>query len=106
MQLVDRGVMMEPLSTPVERRSPYLGVDGLRRYLRDLDETWEKFEVTVAELRADGDHVVALGRIHAQHEDLVADDPAGFVFKLRDAKVVWAKVYPSADEALASAGLS
>jgi anti-sigma regulatory factor (Ser/Thr protein kinase)/ketosteroid isomerase-like protein len=106
MQLSDRGVMIEPLSTPVRRRSPYLGVDGVRRYLRDLDETWQKFEISVAELRADGDYVVALGRIYAQHEDLVADDPAGLVFKLREAKVVWAKVYPSADEALASAGLS
>ena len=106
MRLCDRGVMIEPLSTPVSRRSPYLGVDGLRRYLRDLDETWQKFEISVAEQRADGDYVVALGRIYAQHEDLVADDPAAFVFKLRDTKVVWVKVYPSADEALASAGLS
>jgi ketosteroid isomerase-like protein len=106
MQLSDRGVMIEPLSTPVRRRSPYLGVDGLRRYLRDLDETWQKFEISVAELRAGGDYVVALGRIYAQHQDLVADDPAGFAFKLRDARVVWAKVYPSADDALASAGLS
>lgn len=106
MQLSDRGVMIEPLSTPVRRRSPYLGVDGLRRYLRDLEETWQKFELSVAEVRADGDYVVALGRIYAQHDDLVADDPAGFVFKLREAKVVWAKVYPSAAEALAAAGLS
>jgi anti-sigma regulatory factor (Ser/Thr protein kinase)/ketosteroid isomerase-like protein len=106
MQLSDRGVMIEPLSTPVRRRSPYLGVDGLRRYLRDLDETWQKFEISVAELRAGGEYVVALGRIYAQHQELVADDPAAFVFKLRDARVVWMKVYPSADEALASAGLS
>ena len=106
MRLCDRGVMIEPLSTPVRRRSPYLGVDGLRRYLRDLEETWQKFEISVAEQRAGGDYVVALGRIYAQHEDLVADDPAGFAFKLRDAKVVWVKVYPSAGEALAAAGLS
>jgi anti-sigma regulatory factor (Ser/Thr protein kinase)/ketosteroid isomerase-like protein len=105
-ELSDRGVMIEPLSTPVERRTPYLGIDGLRRYLRDLDETWQKFEISVAELRAGGDYVVATGRIYAQHQDLVADDPAGFVFKLRDAKVVWAKVYPSVSEAVAAAGLS
>jgi anti-sigma regulatory factor (Ser/Thr protein kinase)/ketosteroid isomerase-like protein len=105
-RLVDRGVMIEPLSTPVERRTPYLGVDGLRRYLTDLDATWDRFEVSVEEILGGGDHIVATGRIYAQHRDLVADDPAGFVFKLRDGKVVWAKVYPSAAEALAAAGLS
>ena len=103
--LVDRGVMMEPMSTPVERRTPYLGVDGLRRYLRDLGETWEEFEVTTGELRADdGEHVVAAARIHARREDFIADDPAGFAFRLKDGKVVWAKVYPSHQEALAAVG--
>jgi anti-sigma regulatory factor (Ser/Thr protein kinase)/ketosteroid isomerase-like protein len=104
-RLVDRGVMIEPLSTPVERRTPYLGIDGLRRYLRDLDDTWEDFEVTVAELRADdGEHVVATGRIQARRADYAADDPAAFAFRLRDAKVVWLKVYPSHEEAFAAVG--
>ena len=104
-ELVDRGVMMEPLSTPVERRSPYLGVDGLRRYLQDLDSTWDRFEVTIEDLRADdGEHVVAIGQIHARQGDLTVDEPAGFAFRLRDGKVVWAKVYPSHDEALAAVG--
>jgi anti-sigma regulatory factor (Ser/Thr protein kinase)/ketosteroid isomerase-like protein len=105
-QLVDRGAMIEPLSTPVERRTPYLGMSGLRRYLKDLDETWQEFEVTVDELRAEGDHVVAAGSIYARRDNIVADDPAGFVFKLRDAKIVWLKVYRSPDEALAAAGFS
>jgi ketosteroid isomerase-like protein len=103
-RLVDRGVMMEPLSTAVERRTPYLGVGGLRRYLQDLDETWDEFHISVEGIRAHGDYVVAVGRIHARHEDVVADDPAGFAFKLRDGKVVWAKVYGSEQEALAAAG--
>jgi anti-sigma regulatory factor (Ser/Thr protein kinase)/ketosteroid isomerase-like protein len=105
-RLVDRGVMIEPLSTAVERRTPYLGVGGLRRYLKDLDATWEKFEISIEEFRADRDHVVASGRIHAQHPNLIADDPAGFAFKLRDSKLVWAKVYRSAEEASAATGLS
>ena len=105
IRLVDRGVMMEPLSTPVEQRTPYLGVDGLRRYLRDLDETWEEFHISVEELRADGDHVAAAGRIHARRQGFVAEDPAGFAFKLRDGKVVWAKVYRSPGEAFSAAGV-
>ena len=75
IELVDRGVMIEPLSTPVERRSPYLGVGGLRRYLRDLDETWDDFEVTIRDTRADGNHVVAIGRIHARQGRFVGGRP-------------------------------
>jgi anti-sigma regulatory factor (Ser/Thr protein kinase) len=104
IELVDRGVMWEPLSTPVERRTPYLGIGGLRRWLRDLDETWDEFDVTMEELRAHGYYVVAVGRIRARHQSFVMDDPAGVAFKLRDAKVVWAKVYRSEEEALAAAG--
>ena len=106
VRVVDRGVMLEPLSTPVERRTPYLGVSGLRRYLDDLDTTWQEFEIATTDLRAGGDHVVALGRIHARRDNMVVDDPAGLAFKLRDSRVVWAKVYRSHDEALAAAGLA
>jgi anti-sigma regulatory factor (Ser/Thr protein kinase)/ketosteroid isomerase-like protein len=105
-ELVDRGVMMEPLSTPVERRTPYLGVDGLRRYLSDLDETWDEFDVTIANTRADGEHVVAAGSIRARQGDVIVDDPATLCFRLREGKVVWAKVYRSHDEALAAVGWS
>jgi anti-sigma regulatory factor (Ser/Thr protein kinase)/ketosteroid isomerase-like protein len=104
MELVDRGVMIEPLSTPVVRRSPYLGVGGLRRYLQDLDETWDQFDVRIGDTRAEGHYVVAVGRVSARQGSLVMDDPVAFVFKFRDSKVVWSKVYRSEAEASAAAG--
>jgi anti-sigma regulatory factor (Ser/Thr protein kinase)/ketosteroid isomerase-like protein len=105
LAVVDRGVMLEPLSTPVQRRTPYLGVDGLRRYLHDLDETWDEFHASYEELRADdGEHVVALGEIRARHGNVVLTEAAGFAFRLRDGRVVWSKVYRDRDEALAAVG--
>ena len=104
LDLVDRGVMIEPLSTPVVRRSPYLGVGGLRRYLRDLDETWDEFDVTIADTRADGVYAVAVGRVRARQRSVVLDDPVAFVFKFRDSKVVWSKFYWSEADAVAAAG--
>ena len=103
--LADRGVMMEPLSTEIQRRSPYLGVAGVHRYLHDVDETWDEFDVAVDDLRADAEHVVAIGSIRARQGDAVLNQPAGIAFKLRDARVVWAKVYRSPEEALAAVGL-
>jgi anti-sigma regulatory factor (Ser/Thr protein kinase)/ketosteroid isomerase-like protein len=104
LQVVDRGVMIEPLSTPVVRRTPYLGVGGVRRYLRDLDETWDTFDVTIGDTRADGVHAVAVGRVHARQRNVVLDEPVAFVFKFRDSKIVWSKFYSSEAEAVAAAG--
>ena len=91
IRLVDRGVMIEPLSTPVQQRTPYLGIPGLRRYLQDLDETWQEFDVSVQELRASGDHVVARGRIRARQQTVITDDAASFLVSLRTAHAKYAK---------------
>jgi len=105
VELVDRGVMLEPLSTPVQQRTPYLGVDGLRRYLLDLGDTWDEFEISFEELRADdAEHVVALGEIRARQGILAVEETAGFAFRLREARIVWGKVYRDRDEALAAVG--
>jgi anti-sigma regulatory factor (Ser/Thr protein kinase)/ketosteroid isomerase-like protein len=104
LELVDRGVMIEPLSTPVVRRSPYLGVGGLRRYLRDLDDTWDEFAVTIGDTRAEGVYALAVGRVYARQRSVVLDDPVAFVFKFRESKVVWSKFYWSEAEAVAAAG--
>jgi anti-sigma regulatory factor (Ser/Thr protein kinase)/ketosteroid isomerase-like protein len=104
LELVDRGVMIEPLSTPLVQRSPYLGAGGLRRYLRDLDQTWDEFDVTIADTRADAVYAVAAGRVQARQGGVVLDNPVAFVFKFRDSKVVWSKFYWNEAEAVAAAG--
>ena len=48
---------------------------------------------------------MAIGHIRARQGDVLVDEPAGIAFKLREAKVVWAKVYRSPEEALAAVGL-
>ena len=101
--LVDRGVMMEPLQTPVERRTPYLGVGGLRRYLRDLDD--HLGGVRGHDRRKSlNDYVVATGHIRARRGTVELNERAAFVLRLREHRVVWAKVYRSEDEALGAAG--
>jgi ketosteroid isomerase-like protein len=104
LELVDRGVMIEPLSTPVVRRTPYLGASGLRRYLQDLDETWDEFNVTLGDTRADAVYAVAVARVHARQRNVVLDEPVAFVFKFRDPKIVWSKFYWSEADAVAAAG--
>lgn len=98
--------MFEPLSTPVRDRDPSeaLGHTGLRRYFENLVSTWDEFRVAIAEVREAGDHVAALGQIHAVSTAAGFDstDPVGFVWRLRDGLVVWGKTYRTPEEALSA----
>jgi ketosteroid isomerase-like protein len=104
-ELFEDAATFEPASTAVSERGTYEGPEGVRRYFRDLDETWQSFRVTISELHEDGDQVVALGRVYAAGNGFVGDDPAGFVWRLRDGMVVHGRVFTSHDAALAAAGL-
>jgi len=46
---------------------PYVGIDGYRRWLADIRQQFESFELRVEELRAVGDaRVVAIGAVHVR----------------------------------------
>jgi ketosteroid isomerase-like protein len=107
LELADREITFEPVSTPVREREPYHGHDGMREYMRDLDETWEEFEVTISDVREGPDQVVALGRIKAIATGgaYMTDSPAGVVLRLREGKILWGKVFTNVSDALAAGGL-
>ena len=98
-------MVFEPASTEAAARQPYHGHDGLRAYLRDLDRDWDEFDISVREVRAGGNHLVALARVYARAGGAIADGPAAFVFALRDGRISWGKTYTDRTAALRLAGL-
>lgn len=84
---------------------PYRGHDGIRRYLDDVGRVWKDLRVYPSEYRDLGDCVVALGRIHARGGGTIVDRPTGWVWRMRDGKIVWGRVYATQEEALRSVGL-
>ena len=84
---------------------PYCGHDGIARYLEDVGRVWKELRATPTEFRHRGEYVVALGRIHARGGGMVIDRPAGWVWRVRDGKIVWGRVYASQEEALKDAGM-
>lgn len=104
--LVDPEVVFEPAPTYARPHRTYTGHLGLRRYFEDVESTWERLEVNIQDYRCAGDYVLAFGRIYAVAHGSVADDPASFVWRLVNCKVVWGKVFRRRDEALDAVGLS
>ena len=85
------------------------GPDAWIRYMREIDETWERSDVSVERLVEIGDSVVAFlrERAHARHGDLEVQNETAVVIKVRHQKIVEARGYLDRDEALraATAGL-
>jgi ketosteroid isomerase-like protein len=106
IEMLDPGVLFEPAPTFARPHRSYLGHSGMRQYFGDLAETWERLDVSVQEYRAAGSYVLAFGRIYASGGGSVADDPASFVWRLEQGKVVWGKVFRRRGEALDAVGLS
>jgi ketosteroid isomerase-like protein len=100
------GAELYPLRAQLEGKA-YRGHDGLREMLADFDQDWEFVRMDADEFRDAGDQVVVLGRLRARGRisrvDL--DVPMGFVWRLRDGKVVYARSFSEPDDALRAAGL-
>ena len=97
---------LHPLRAQLEGKV-YRGLDGVREMLADFDQDWEYVQVDAEEFRDADDEVVVLGRLHGRGRTsgVDLDVPMGFVWTLRDGKVVRAKSFSEQADALRAAGL-
>ncbi len=90
----------------------YRGHDGLKRYLRDLDDAWESFQVEQDECRDLGETVLMVGRLHARGRSsgLEVKERLAFLHTFREgtgpSRYVRHQFFATVAEALKAAGLS
>ena len=84
------------------RTEPYRGHEGIRQYFRDVAAVWEDLRLTPGEFRQEGDTILVTGRVSARSPARVVAGSTGWIWRLRGGKVVYARVYPSAAEAIAA----
>jgi ketosteroid isomerase-like protein len=84
------------------RTDPYQGHEGLRAYFRDVAEVWEELRLTPREFRPAGDLVLVTGKVSARSRVRTVSGSTGWIWKVRDGKVVYGKVYASAADAIAA----
>jgi ketosteroid isomerase-like protein len=84
------------------------GPDAVLEYIREIEETWEHFDVEIERLIELGDTVVAfLGETaQARHGDLEVQNDTAVIIKLRQQKMVEVRGYLDRDEAIKAAGLT
>jgi ketosteroid isomerase-like protein len=86
----------------IGRTEPYRGHEGLAEYFRDVGAVWEELRLTPDEFREDGAQILVTGRVHARSPSRVVSGSTGWIWRLRDGKVAYVRVYPSAAEAIAA----
>jgi len=86
----------------------YRGHDGFRRWHAEAEAAFEELTTELTEFRDLGDRVVGLGHVHARGREsgLELDSVTGWIFTLRDGKVVKAEGFLSVERTLEAAGLS
>ena len=85
------------------REGPYVGHAGMERYFQDVEAIWEEIRLTPADFEEIGDVILVTGRVWARGSGRVVDSSTGWIFKVRDGRLVWAQVFDSAAEAAAAA---
>ena len=104
LELVDPEVEFTAVTSDFAGRvEPYRGHEGIRQYFRDVAKVWDDLRLTPREYREVGDAVLVIGRVSARSAARIVDGSTGWIWRVRDGRVVYGRVYPSAQEAEAAA---
>ncbi len=79
---------------------PYRGHEGIARYMEDVAGVWPQLRIYPDDIRDLGDSLVVVGRVLARGGGMILDRPTGWVFNMRDGRIVRARVYGTPGEAL------
>jgi ketosteroid isomerase-like protein len=86
------------------RAEPYRGHEGMREYFRDIALVWDDLRLTPREFREVGDSILVTGRVNARSPARIVDGSTGWVWRVRDGRVIYGRVYASAADAEEAAG--
>ena len=79
----------------------YRGVEGIRQFFADLVDVWELWVPQPEHIDAAGDAVLATGtsRLRGVGSGLEMTVAWGQVFRFRDGRVLWARIYSDPERA-------
>jgi len=104
-ELVHPEAVFEPLRSGTE--GPFVGHEGMRRFIADTEEMFEIFEISYTDVRDLGDRLVAIGsiRMRARGSGVEADVRSAAVVDYREGLLWRYKDYGEPRLALSAAGL-
>jgi ketosteroid isomerase-like protein len=110
VEAFDPMVEIHPLTLAMfgQEATVYRGHEGIRQFIRDVDEVLPQIQVESLEIRDLGERLAASGRLHARGRASGAEveSPIFWVIEFREGGVIRMRDYLDPKEALEAAGLS
>jgi ketosteroid isomerase-like protein len=100
LDAIDPEMEFTPVTADLAGRTePYRGHEGMREYFRDVGLVWDDLRLNPREFREVGDSILVTGRVTARSPSRIVEGSTGWVFRVRDGRVVYGRVYASAADA-------
>jgi len=86
---------------------PFRGREGLRRWMEEIDEHFQEWELVGEEWRDAGDRVAVVGhvRLRGKESGVGFDQPVGWLFEFKEGRLFRLRNFVRPEEALEAAGL-
>ncbi len=85
----------------VGRGAPYVGPDGLRDYLNDVEQFWEELLITPGRIERREDRLLVIGRVFVRNRELgIRDMPVAWIWQVQEGLFVRGEVFADPDEAI------
>ncbi len=85
----------------------YRGHEGVRRFMREVEEAFVEVRIEVGEIRDLGERIVMTGQLRAlgRASGARTESPIGWLLEFRNARIVRMRDFLDPDEALRAAGV-
>src|SRR4051794_35788086 len=102
IELTDPDVEWRPFATGLLEGGAYEGHEGIREYVRDLDDAWEVLRADMKDGLAIGTVVLLVGslRYRGRGSGIETENAAGWVVKFRDGKVISMRAFRDPEHAI------
>ena len=100
IELFDPEIELVPLRAVLED-TVYRGHDGIRRFARDLAESWSEAHVELLELEARGEQAVSIGRLtlKGRSSGAVTEVTGAAAWSMRDERLLRMAYHPTVQDA-------
>ncbi|HEX4669619.1 MAG TPA: SpoIIE family protein phosphatase [Solirubrobacterales bacterium] len=103
IDVCDRRLEFFPIGTAeaIGRTAPYVGPQGLRDYLGDVEQAWEELTITPSLIERRGGSVLVRGRVYARSRELgIRDMPVAWIWQVAGGRFVRGEVFPDPEQAV------
>jgi serine phosphatase RsbU (regulator of sigma subunit)/ketosteroid isomerase-like protein len=101
--LCDQALDFFPVGTAeaIGRTAPYVGPDGLRDYLGDVDRAWEELLITPTAIERHSGSLLVRGRVYVRSRELgIRDVPMAWIWDVANGRFTRGEVFPDPEQAV------